>query len=209
MVYITIPPGRGPGTAADAGAFASVDHSPPACGCNNWNMTRSNETAARSLRASLSRLRRACEPAIRRSLHVYWRFRRGMTLGVRALVLDGNRIFLVKHSYVDGWHLPGGGVEVGETMLQSLARELMEEGNIAITGTPVLHGAYFNARISRRDHVALYVVRDFHQEAPHSPTSEIVATGFFSIDALPADTTPATRARIAEVFFGAPVSDRW
>ena len=119
------------------------------------------------------------------------------------------RIFLVKHSYVDGWHLPGGGVEAGETMLQSLARELMEEGNIEITGTPVLHGAYFNARTSRRDHVALFVVRDFRQESPHSPNREIVATGFFTIDALPAETTPATRARIAEVLHGAPVPQWW
>ncbi|MEZ5889858.1 MAG: NUDIX domain-containing protein [Xanthobacteraceae bacterium] len=145
-----------------------------------------------------------------RTLHVYWRFRRGMTLGVRALVLDGqNRVFLVKHSYVEGWHLPGGGVEVGETMLQSLARELMEEGNIEIMGSPALHGAYFNARISRRDHVTLYVVREFRQEAPPRRTSEIIATGFFALDALPADTTRATRARIAEVMFGAPMSDRW
>jgi 8-oxo-dGTP pyrophosphatase MutT (NUDIX family) len=94
-------------------------------------------------------------------------------------------------------------------MLQSLARELMEEGNIEITGTPALHGAYFNARISRRDHVALYVVRDFRQDAPHRPNSEIVATGFFTIDALPAETTPATRARIAEVLHGAPVPQWW
>lgn len=147
---------------------------------------------------------------MRRTLHVYWRFRRGMTLGVRALVLDDrNRVFLVKHSYVEGWHLPGGGVEVGETMLQSLARELMEEGNIEIMGTPALHGAYFNARASRRDHVTLYVVREFRQDAPHRPNSEIIATGFFAIDALPPETTPATRARIAEVFFGAPLSERW
>jgi 8-oxo-dGTP pyrophosphatase MutT (NUDIX family) len=173
-------------------------------------MTQTKETAAQPLRESLSYLRRACEPAIRRALHAYWRFRRGMTLGVRALVLDDQgRIFLVKHSYVDGWHLPGGGVEAGETMLQSLARELMEEGNIEITGTPALHGAYFNARISRRDHVALYVVRDFRQDAPHRPNREIVATGFFTIDALPAETTPATRARIAEVLHGAPVPQWW
>lgn len=147
---------------------------------------------------------------MRRTLHVYWRFRRGMTLGVRALVLDDrNRVFLVKHSYVEGWHLPGGGVEVGETMLESLTRELKEEGNIDIMGPPALHGAYFNSHVSRRDHVTLYVVREFRQDAPHRPNSEIIATGFFSIDALPPETTPATRTRIAEVLFGAPLSERW
>ena len=59
-------------------------------------------------------LRLRFEPLIRRVFHVYSRFARGMTLGVRAVVLDSdNRVFLVKHSYVTGWHLPGGGVETG------------------------------------------------------------------------------------------------
>jgi len=160
--------------------------------------------------AGLSRLRRSCEPTIRKVLHVYWRFRRGMTLGVRGLVIDGQtRVFLVKHSYVDGWQLPGGGVEVGETMLQSLARELMEEGNIEVIGTPDLFSVYFNARASRRDHVALYVVRDFHQAAPHTPNHEIIASGFFALDALPVDTTPATHARLDEVFRGKRPTERW
>lgn len=163
-----------------------------------------------SASTGLSRARRACEPAIRKVLHVYWRFRRGMTLGVRGLVIDGqSRVFLVKHSYVEGWQLPGGGVEVGETMLQSLARELMEEGNIEVTGRPDLFSVYFNNRASRRDHVALYVVRDFHQAAPHTPNHEIIASGFFSLDALPSDTTPATHARLAEVFRGTSASEQW
>ena len=46
-------------------------------------------------------IRRSFEPAIRRVLHLYWRFSRGLTLGVRAMVFDGEgRVFLVKHSYV-------------------------------------------------------------------------------------------------------------
>ncbi len=132
-------------------------------------------------RVSLDATRRALEPALRRVLHFYWRFARAMTLGVRALVIDGEgRIFLVKHSYVSGWHLPGGGVEAGETLVEAAARELREEGNIELTAPPRLHGIFFNSRASRRDHVALFVVRAFRQVAAPVPDREIVAHGFFA-----------------------------
>ena len=159
---------------------------------------------------TLQRLRRRLEPVIRPMMHFYWRFARGATLGARGLVVDGHgRIFLVKHSYVDGWHMPGGGVETGETMLTALARELGEEGNIKLGGTPQLFAIYFNGRISRRDHVALFIVRDFSQDSPPQPTREIIEHGFFTIDALPEDTSRATRARIDEVFRGVTVSELW
>ncbi|HEV7880158.1 NUDIX domain-containing protein [Bradyrhizobium sp.] len=144
--------------------------------------------------------RRRFEPALRRVLHLYWRFARGMTLGVRGVVLDrDNRVFLVKHSYVSGWHLPGGGVEVGETFREALARELMEEGRIELTGEPALHGVFFNSYASRRDHVAVYLIRHFRQDRPPEPNREIAACGFFAAAALPAETTAGTRLRIAEV----------
>ena len=161
-------------------------------------------------RASLDATRRALEPALRRVLHFYWRFTRAMTLGVRALVIDGEgRIFLVKHSYVSGWHLPGGGVEAGETLVEAAARELREEGNIELTAPPRLHGIFFNSRASRRDHVALFVVSAFRQVAAPVPDREIVAHGFFALDALPDETTASTRARITEVLGGAAASERW
>ena len=161
-------------------------------------------------RTTIEAARQALEPVLRRLMHVYWRFARGMTLGVRALVIDDSgRIFLIKHSYIGGWHLPGGGVEVGETMCHALARELREEGNIELTGPPQLHGMFFNARVSRRDHVALFVVRAFRQPAEPKPNHEIVAHGFFALDALPDDTSAATHARIAEVLGGAPVREQW
>ena len=74
---------------------------------------------------------------------------------------------------------PGGGVEAGETLLEALARELSEEGNIELTGPPVLHGVYFHPFYSNRDHVTIYVVRDFRQTAPPIPNREIAAHGFF------------------------------
>ena len=40
------------------------------------------------------------------------RWKRGMTLGVRAACFDGDgRVFLIRHTYVRGWYFPGGGVE--------------------------------------------------------------------------------------------------
>jgi len=150
------------------------------------------------------------EQATRRVLHFYWRFSRGLTLGVRALIIDEQRrIFLLRHTYVRGWHLPGGGVEPGETLTTALARELAEEGNIELTAPALLHGMFFNTRASQRDHVACFVVHSFRQSAPPAPNREIAATGFFALDALPGDTGAGTRARIAEVLLGAPVSEQW
>jgi ADP-ribose pyrophosphatase YjhB (NUDIX family) len=155
-------------------------------------------------------LRRRFEPVTRRVLHSYWRFSRGMTLGVRAVVIDqSGKVFMIVHSYVPGWHLPGGGVEIGETAAVALARELREEGNIELVDQPALFGVYFNRRISRRDHVALYVVRSFRQDAPPQPNYEIVAHGFFAPDALPPETTRATRDRIAEVLSGRKPAELW
>lgn len=158
----------------------------------------------------MGQLRIALHPVIRRVLHFYWRFSRGATLGVRGMVIDRDGgVFLVKHTYVAGWHLPGGGVETGETMLSALSRELREEGNIEIAGTPALHGIYFNPQTSRRDHVALFVVREFRHGEKVKPNFEIVDCGFFPRDKLPTDTTEGTRRRILEVFDGKRVSDVW
>jgi 8-oxo-dGTP pyrophosphatase MutT (NUDIX family) len=159
---------------------------------------------------NLQRLRIKLEPALRRLFHVYWRFARGMTLGVRAVVLDAeNRVFLVKHSYVGGWHLPGGGVEAGETLRGALQRELAEEGRIEISAEPALHGLFLNDHVSSRDHVAVYLVRHFTQDRLPEPNSEIIACGFFDTRALPAETTLGTRLRIAEVVENKPQIPTW
>ncbi len=94
---------------------------------------------------------------------------RPMTLGVRAIALDdADRVFLVRHAYIPGFHLPGGGVESGETAMISLLRELREEGGLETLAPPSLFGFYYNPRHSRRDHVALYLAR-VRQDVPRTP----------------------------------------
>ncbi len=158
----------------------------------------------------LDNIRRKFEPLLRRFFHAYFLLVRGMTLGVRAVVLDAdNRVFLVKHSYVTGWYLPGGGVDHGETLEQAMRRELKEEGDIDLTGEAVLHGIYLNSHVSRRDHVAVYIVRHFRQDRLPEPNREIIESGFFDSTALPEGTTRGTRLRLAEVLDGKPLMATW
>lgn len=150
------------------------------------------------------------ENVLRRGLHLYWRLSRGMTMGVRAAVHDTTgRVFLVRHTYAKGWHLPGGGVEPGETLRDALVKELAEEANIALTGEPVLHGMFFNALVSKRDHVAVFVVRHFTISGPRAPDREIAEAGFFPVDNLPDGTTQGTRARLGEILEGRAAASQW
>jgi len=145
-----------------------------------------------------------------RITHLSFLLTRPMTLGVRGVVVgDDDKVLLVRHGYVPGWHFPGGGVEVGETALQALDRELEEEARVRATGAPALHGLYFNRRVSRRDHVAVYVIRDFEVLGARAPDWEIEEARFFPRRALPEGTSAGTRARLAEIFDGAPVRDLW
>ncbi len=134
---------------------------------------------------------------------------RPMTLGVRAIALDeADRVFMVRHGYIPGFHLPGGGVESGETAVISLLRELREEGGLETLEPPRLIGFYHNPRHSRRDHVALFLAR-VRQDAPRRPDWEIVESGFFPLDALPEGATPSTRARIDEYLRKAEPATLW
>jgi ADP-ribose pyrophosphatase YjhB (NUDIX family) len=152
------------------------------------------------------------KPRLRDHLaHLYFRWSRPMTLGVRAVLFseDGRKVCLVRHTYVSGWHLPGGGVDVGETLEQAVIREVLEETGMALTGSPALLGVYHNTFVTRRDHVALFVVRDCVPVLSRVPDREIAEAGFFDVDALPDGTTPATLRRLAEIRGTAVVSAVW
>ncbi|WP_244616708.1 NUDIX domain-containing protein [Starkeya nomas] len=145
-----------------------------------------------------------------RLLHRWGRLTRGVTLGVRGVVIDeGGAILLLRHTYVPGWHLPGGGVEPGETAETALIRELQEEAAVTPLAPPRLHGLLLNRHLAARDHVVVYVIERFEQGIAAVPNREIAEIGFFAPHALPDDTSPATRRRIAEVLDGTAPAAHW
>lgn len=146
----------------------------------------------------------------KRLFHIAILLLRPMTLGVRILAITENgEVVLVKHTYVTGWSLPGGGVERGETVLDAAVKELREETGFEPVSTPHLHQIYLNELASPRDHVALLVATVRPGPEPFRPNREIAEMETFSPDALPGDTMAATRKRIAEVLDGLPPAEHW
>jgi 8-oxo-dGTP pyrophosphatase MutT (NUDIX family) len=149
------------------------------------------------------------EPLIRPFFQLYARMRRGMTLGVRGMVLDaGGRVLLVRHTYVKGWHMPGGGVERGETAEVAMARELVEEAGVRVTAPPILISVHSAHAKFKGDHILFYRIDDW-EPCPATSRGEIAEVGWFAPDTLPDGTTDGTRGRIAEALGGAPRRPLW
>ncbi|MDB5445219.1 MAG: hypothetical protein JWQ97_536 [Phenylobacterium sp.] len=133
---------------------------------------------------------------------------RGISLGVRATVFDeAGRLLLVRHSYLPGWHLPGGGVEFGETAAEAVRRELVEEGGVRLLEPPVLRGLFRNPEWTAGDHVAFFDTGGW-TAAPSRPGFEIEAAEFFPPGALPPGAHASVLRRLAERE-GAAISATW
>lgn len=136
--------------------------------------------------------------------------KRHITLGTRVALIEGDRVLLVRQTYLPGWHFPGGGVEPGETAEASAAREVEEETGYRATGPMQLIGLYLNVNAAtNRDHIAFYVARRFEPLRVFTPNYEIAELGWFGLDALPPDITEATARRVEELRQGSAPAALW
>ena len=157
----------------------------------------------------MSTWRARIEPFTRPLFFAFSRATGGMTLGVRGVAVDGEgRVLLVKHTYVHGWWLPGGGVERGQTAEDALIREMREEAGLIVEGRPKLVSVHSNERYFRGDHVLVYRMDRFTM-TERSSHGEIAEIGWFDPAALPDDAHRSTRDRLAEIFFGAVSPASW
>ena len=125
-------------------------------------------------------------------LHKYFLLVRPLTVGARCVVVNDQReVLLVKHTYIEGWHLPGGGIDAGESAEYGVRRELIEEAMLQILGPLKLVGIYHYQPFSNRDHVVVFLSREFKKIRGDS-SFEIAECRFFLADNLPADTDKDT-----------------
>lgn len=183
--------------------------SPAACGRVKRGSGRGVSGGALTMSETFARKAPLARRMLLRAAHAFFLASRGMTLGVRGAAIADGHVWLVRHTYLPGWHLPGGGVEPGQTLLDALSAELAQECGLRFDADAAeLHGVLLNRAVTNRDHVAVFVVRSFQHE-PTGPSREIAEARLFPLDALPEGTTRGTRARLAEIAAGARPAAIW
>jgi len=143
--------------------------------------------------------------------NVWHRVARPLTMGVRAIVLDESdprRVLLIRHSYIGGWHLPGGGVDKNETLVTAMKREIREEVGLIVESDVQPLGMYARFRSGASDHVALFLVERW-TGTPRADGFEITDVAFFPLDGLPGDTSAGTLRRLAEYRGEVPRAEHW
>jgi 8-oxo-dGTP pyrophosphatase MutT (NUDIX family) len=126
---------------------------------------------------------------------VYCFIFRPLTLGVRVMLIQDGQVLLVRHTYIDGWFMPGGGVKRGETLEQAARREAYEEVGAKLNQISLM-GAYSNFIELKSDHNILFFSNDFTWNGRHD--SEIAEVCFFPLDKLPEKLWPGHRLRLEE-----------
>ena len=130
------------------------------------------------------------------------------TLGARAIIIDkDNKVLLVKHTYMQDWYLPGGGVKKGESIKTALFRELQEEVGVTALEEPVLFGIYHHVFLDVNDYPIIYVLKQFSQKKVSS--YEIEDSGWFEYSQSTDMVSAGTKRRLMEYFEGRPKSDVW
>lgn len=130
-------------------------------------------------------------------------------VGVAALILDGGRVLLVKRKNPPNeglWSLPGGLVEIGESLEEALSRELMEELNIRVKiGNlfEVANAVQLNAEGKARYHFVIidYLARPVDRKVRLNPES--TASGWFTMEEVKGlDMSEGTRAVVLRCLKG-------
>lgn len=131
---------------------------------------------------------------------IYWGIWQPVTFGVRLMLINEEKVLLVRHTYIPGgkWMMPGGGIARGDSYESAVKPELREELNIEINNINLI-GVYMNQTEGKRDNVILFRSEDIVDlDLIKIDAAEIVEYKFHDLDNLPMDMADGHRRRVEE-----------
>ena len=120
-------------------------------------------------------------------------------IGVYAVIFHERQVLLALRRDIDWWNLPGGGLEVGETVEEGIQREVREETGLEVE-VEKLVGVY--SKPQKQEVVLSFLCRVVGGAL--QSTEESRECRYFSPDALPANTLPKHRQRVMDALLNQP-----
>jgi ADP-ribose pyrophosphatase YjhB (NUDIX family) len=114
-------------------------------------------------------------------------------IAVSAVILEQGNVLLAHRRDIDWWNLPGGGLELGETVDEALHREVFEETGLEVE-IERLVGVYSKPQ---KQEVVLTFYCHVTGGTPHE-TEETRECRYFAPDNLPSNTLPKHRQRVED-----------
>lgn len=114
-------------------------------------------------------------------------------IGVFGVILEDDKVLLGLRRDIDWWNLPGGGMELGETVDEALCREVLEETGLEVR-VGRLVGVY--SKPQKQEVVLTFVCHITGGELRE--TEEVRESRFFPLDALPANMLPKHAERVRD-----------
>ena len=108
-----------------------------------------------------------------------------ISIGATAVIVQDNKVLLVKREDFEVWALPGGGVDEGESLAETAVREVYEETGLEIEITHLI-GLYSEIGSWSDWHLASFAARVIGGDLK-SQMGEVLDLRFFPLDELPED----------------------
>ena len=117
--------------------------------------------------------------------NIYCFLFRPIRMGVRVMMIEKDKVWLVRHTYLSGWYMPGGGIKKWESLDQAARREAHEETGAEL-GNISLVGVFTSYKQWKTDHTSVFFCDDF--KFVGKSDAEIAEMRLFPLTELPAAT---------------------